>query len=128
MDDRDDQSLESIVGKTCYAVWLDMLRQLVPDGRTHRIGTLIAGMLQYANEIALEQTTEPEEGSAAWSLTEAEENGDPDSVLSLLSPIIERLYDDAGVSYKRTSAKGARYTMIDSIAEEFLNWSNMPWE
>jgi hypothetical protein len=31
------QSLQTIVGQETYTVWKKMLRELVPDGRTHRL-------------------------------------------------------------------------------------------
>ena len=48
-------SLKQIVGQKIYTVWVEMLRQLVPDGRTHRLAPLVAGMLQYAANIAYEK-------------------------------------------------------------------------
>jgi hypothetical protein len=38
--------VKSVVGTKAYNVWLDMLRCLVPHGRTHRLSVLVAGMLQ----------------------------------------------------------------------------------
>ncbi|MDH3443799.1 MAG: hypothetical protein OEN50_07750 [Deltaproteobacteria bacterium] len=38
----------TVVGADTYAVWVCMLRELVPDGRTHRLSVILAGMLQYA--------------------------------------------------------------------------------
>ena len=46
------QSLQAVVGQLKYATWVDMLRRLVPDGRTHRLAPLVAGMLQYATLLA----------------------------------------------------------------------------
>lgn len=47
------QTLEEVVGQETYAMWVDMLRRLVPEGRTHRLAVLVAGMLHYAYLIAL---------------------------------------------------------------------------
>ena len=52
------RSLEEVVGKETYALWVDMLRSLVPDGRTHRLSVLVAGMLQYAYLIATDNQDE----------------------------------------------------------------------
>jgi hypothetical protein len=46
------RSLQDVVGENSYSVWVDMLRALVPDGRTHRLSVLLAGMLQYAHTLA----------------------------------------------------------------------------
>ena len=42
------RSLEDAVGKETYALWVDMLHRLVPEGRTHRLSVVVAAMLQYA--------------------------------------------------------------------------------
>ncbi len=38
------RSPKEVVSRETYQVWVGMLRQLVPDGRTHRLCVLIAGM------------------------------------------------------------------------------------
>jgi hypothetical protein len=48
-------SLQEVVGTKTYSVWVEMLRELVPDGRTHRLSVLVAGMLHYALEIAVRE-------------------------------------------------------------------------
>ena len=40
---------EDLVGKEMYSSWILMLKNLVPRGRTHRLSTVIAGMLYYAS-------------------------------------------------------------------------------
>lgn len=45
------ESLRSLVGEATYEAWLEMLRGLVPAGRTHRIAVLVAGMLQHAADV-----------------------------------------------------------------------------
>jgi hypothetical protein len=40
--------LRPLVKERVYSVWLDMLKQLVPQGRTHRLSVFVAGCLQYA--------------------------------------------------------------------------------
>lgn len=57
---RKNQSLQAVVGAQTYATWVDMLRRLVPDGRTHRLAPLVAGMRQYATLVAIETTAENE--------------------------------------------------------------------
>ena len=122
-------SLQDVVGPQTYAVWVDMLRNLVPDGRTHRLAPLIAGMLQQAAKIA--NTYEDEyrvEGTAADNLRKAEEAGDPEEVNALLLGLIDRLFADAGVSYQRTSASDEDYSIADEILYEYFHWYDMPWE
>ncbi|MCI0608598.1 MAG: hypothetical protein L0Z71_06005 [Anaerolineae bacterium] len=54
MATKSKRSLQAVVGEATYAVWVDMLRELVPDGRTHRLSVVVAGMLQYALAVAEE--------------------------------------------------------------------------
>ncbi len=69
MGNRGKDSLKEIVGDKVYSVWVDMLRRLVPEGRTHRLAPTIAAMLQYALEVADEKYgSDPQEGSLAYSL------------------------------------------------------------
>jgi len=123
-----ERSLKPIVGEKTYAVWVEMLKQLVPDGRTHRLSVVVAGMLQYASKIAYEKFgSEPKEGSVAASLLFAGETGEEESV-SELSDIIEQLFDDAKVRHARKSSRGDEYSIIDSAVMEYIHWHDMPWE
>jgi hypothetical protein len=42
----------TVVGADTYAVWVRMISELVPNGRTHRLAVMLAGMLRYAAAIA----------------------------------------------------------------------------
>lgn len=122
---RQKQSLQAVVGSQTYTTWVEMLRRLVPDGRTHRLAPLVAGMLQYATLIADEVN---EENTIVDALQAAAEAYDPDTVSEWLLPLIDRLFADAGVSYQRTSARGEGYSIADEIIYEYLHWYDMPWE
>ena len=88
-------SLKDIVGQQTYDVWVDMLRRLVSDGRTHRLAPMIAGMLQYACLVASEEgDDEVEEGSAASILLDCDDIGDPEDAPELLG-LVARLFKDA---------------------------------
>jgi hypothetical protein len=122
-------SLKQIVGAETYKVWLEMLRQLVPDGRTHRLAPLVAGMLQYASVIAYEKYGEnPEEGSVAHALFLASEVYDPEEIEELLGEVVEQLFRDAKVAFQRVSTRGEEYSIIESALYEFIHWYDMPWE
>lgn len=123
------RSLKSIVGAKTYAVWTEMLHHLVPDGRTHRLAPMVAGMLEYASIIAYEKfgATPPEE-SVARSLLFASEQGDPEEARTTLSDVVERLFEDSKVNYRRIAARGGEYSIVDSVLAEFLDWESMPWE
>ncbi|MGH7771969.1 MAG: hypothetical protein ACREQA_06990 [Candidatus Binatia bacterium] len=106
-----------------------MLQRLVPDGRTHRLAHVVAGMLQHASLVAYEKFGDyPNEGSAAQSLLYASEQGEPDEIIRDLSDIVEKLFEDAGVKYKRVNRRGDEYSVIESAIAEFVHWHNMPWE
>ena len=123
------RSLQAVVGPETYAVWVNMLRVLVPDGRTHRLAPLIAGMLQYALSVAEEEPDDDlDTPSVAAALIRSTETGDPDEVKQLLHDVVARLFKDAGVKYQRTSARGEAYSIADSIYDEYVRWFDMPWE
>lgn len=125
MTPKSKRSLQDVVGKETYSVWLDMLRALVPDGRTHPLSVVVAGMLQYALEVA---DCDAEEPSVAKSLIDSAETSDPDEVKSLLHDVVSQLFKDAGVTYERTAKSGEHYSIADEVYDEYVRWFNYPWE
>jgi hypothetical protein len=63
-----DRNLSAVVGGDAYTVWVRMLRKLVPDGRTHRLSVILAGMLHYAATMAAAAKQNKKEHSLAGSL------------------------------------------------------------
>ena len=123
------ENLASVVGEQTYAVWTSMLHELVPDGRTHRLAPLVAGMLQYACAVAQSQErAEPEEGSVAHTLLQLAEGYDPEEAQPSLLKLVERLFEDAKVKHARESARGIHYSIAEDAVEEFMHWYDMPWE
>jgi len=122
-------SLRPLVGARVYSVWLDMLKQLVPHGRTHRLSVFVAGCLQYAAGRASERwgTKMPPDGTAAQTLLSAWESG-PEEAESTVSRLVERLFLDAGVRFRRVNHHGQEYSIADDAASEFMRWEDMPWE
>ncbi len=122
-------SLEAVVGKETYSIWIDMLRRLVPEGRTHRLSVVVAGMLHYAYLIVAEnQADDIEEDSVAQALLDSGDGGDPEEVSEYLHDIVDQLFKDAKVKHKRTSARGEDYSIAESALEEYVSWFDMPWE
>jgi hypothetical protein len=120
--------MKEVIGAKIYNVWLDMLKSLVPHGRTHRLSVLVAGMLQYAQEVAYKKA---ESNSKARKLAESFESAfesSDEEYLDKIIEIVENLFEDAGVRYKRKNRKGESYSIAEEAAYEFLNWENMPWE
>ena len=131
MKTKSERSLQDVVGKETYSVWVDMLANLVPDGRTHRISVLVAGMLQYALAVAgdeQDQGDDENESTVATSLIESAETGDPDEVESLLHDVVSQLFADAGVTYERTAKSGEHYSIADEVYAEYVRWFDYPWE
>lgn len=129
MPKKSRRSLQDVVGKETYDVWVDMLRELVPDGRTHRLSVVVAGMLEYAvGKSALIKHRNEEEHSVAMSLIDASEAGYPEHIKGLIHDVVDRLFRDAGVGYERVSKRGEHYSIADEIYNEFSGWYDYPWD
>jgi hypothetical protein len=123
------RSLQDVVGKETYVVWGNMLRELVPEGRTHRLSVIVAGMLQYTFEIAQKINNKNEdEHSAAMSIIDAAETANLDDIKALIHDLVDRLFMDAGVEYERISKRGERYSIADEAYNEFARWFDYPWD
>ena len=123
------RGLQDVVGEETYGVWVDMLRELVPDGRTHRLSVVVAGMLQYTLELAQNIKDTNEDGhSAAMSIIDASETANPDDIQGLIHDLVERLFMDAGVEYERVSKRGERYSIAYEAYNEFARWFDYPWD
>ena len=128
MRPRSKRSLQDVVGKEIYTAWVEMLHRLVPDGRTHRLSVVIAGMLQYALVLAEELDEDGlEEDSVALSLINANEMS-PDEIKDELHDVVKRLFKDAGVTFDRLSKRGEPYSIADEVYNEFFSWFNYPWD
>ena len=129
MAPKQKRGLQTVVGQETYDVWTRMLHGLVPDGRTHRLAPMIAGMLHYAVSVVLEKYgTDPERDSVAHALLVASEANHPDEAADSLSDIIEQLFKDARVQYTRTSSRGEEYSIVEQAIYEFVEWYSIPWE
>lgn len=128
MPKKPKRSLQDVVGKETYEVWVNMLRELVPGGRTHRLSVVIAGMLQYATAIAEKLGEDDlEEDSVALSLITASEMG-PDEIKRELHDVVKRLFADAGAAFERVSKRGQPYSVADEAYNEYFSWFNYPWD
>lgn len=121
------RDLGDLVGKDVYSTWLKMLKELVPHGRTHRLAVVVAGMLRYASACSYKKDSP--ENDLSRRLQEADEAGmDLEENEELICPLVEQLFKDAGVSWRRTSSRGERYSIISHSIAEFMSWELMPWE
>lgn len=123
------RSLAKLVGAETYEAWVRMLHKLVPDGRTHRLAVIVAGMLHYAVVMAAAKEGDQKNGgSLATSLLEASDASDPSEVRDLLHDAVVQLFNDAKVRFERTNARGDKYSLAEDSYEEFIHWFDMPWE
>ena len=126
---RPERSLRSVVSAQTYSVWLEMLRSLVPDGRTHRLSIVVAGMLRHAVDLSAARFGEDApERSAAASLIRAADEADPEQVAEQIGDLVEGFFRDAKVAGSRMNARGDEYSLLDSAIQEFTSWYAMPWE
>jgi len=97
-------NLKNLVGNETYRVWMDMLKALVPHGRTHRLSVVVASMLEYASHCI----EDDEDIDPASEILMAVRDGayDPEESSKKIMPIIEALFKDAVVKSRRVNAKG----------------------
>ena len=119
--------IKEVVGSKTYSVWTDMLKRLVPGGRTHRLSIVAAGMLQVAYEIAGEKEKSNAKAKKLAELIENAFEGEEDGIAQLTS-LAEELFRDAGVSFRRANRRGQGYSIAEDAAQQFLHWEDMPWE
>jgi hypothetical protein len=119
--------IKAVVGTRVYSVWIDMLRLLVPHGRTHRLSVVVAGMLQYTYELAHEKADSNAQARKLLGMFEYAYESDEEGVKKIVE-IAEDLFDAAGVRHKRRNRKGEIYSIAEDAAYEFLSWDSMPWE
>lgn len=120
--------IKEIVGAKVYNVWLDMIRRLVPGGRTHRLSVVVAGMLQCALEISHEKEDSNAKAKKLAELFESAYDYCDDGDIYPAIELTEKLFMDAGVNYERMSSRGDSYSIAEETVREFLAWENMPWE
>ncbi len=114
--------LESAVGKDVYRIWVRMLKKIGPQGRTHRLAVVVAAMLQYASF----------QGKGGAQLATVLLEGEEDEEYGDISPaalrVVQSLFKDAGVKWKRRSSRGQEYSVAEEAAREYVKWDDYPWE
>jgi hypothetical protein len=123
-----DGMIRDVVGSKNYNVWLEMLRRLVPDGRTHRLSVVVASMLQVAYEIAQEKEGSNSKARQLFSIFQSAYDHDDENGMKPLLEITEQVFKDAQVGFRRVNRKGSGYSIAEEAVNEFLNWDAMPWE
>lgn len=126
----ESNGLESVVGPDVYCVWVDMLRGLGKDGRTHRLAVVVAAMLQHASVLASEASKRRRgrDAVAGQALLNALQEPEPGGEDEELVEAVVRLFDDAGVAHTRSNRHGDEYSIVSASIDEFVRWFDMPWE
>ena len=129
------EDLRSLVGEPIFSAWLETLRTIVPDGRTHRLAVVIAGMLAHAAEAARRLPRSRRRGPLVDMLIDptevcstANEYTSDDGPFHPLEDLVVGLFLDAGVEHRRMNSRGDGYSIISSAVYEYLHWFDMPWE
>ncbi len=120
--------IEAVVGKKIYNTWIDMLKKLVPHGRTHRLSVVIASMLQYTQQVAYEKEKSNSKARKLSELFEvAYDNYVEGDITDILS-VTETLLKDAKVKFKRANSRGHGYSIAEEAVHHYLHWDDMPWK
>jgi len=120
--------IKDVVGSKDYSVWLEMLRRIVPSGRTHRLSVVVASMLQVAYQLAQEREDSNSKARRLSSIIECACEHDEKNGIEPLLKITEQLFKDAGVGFKRVNRRDEGYSIAKEAVYQFLNWDAMPWE
>jgi len=105
--------IRDVVGSRNYNVWMEMLRRLVPYGRTHRLSVVVASMLQVAHEIAQEKEKSNAKARQLGIILESAYEQDDENGIRPLLKITEQLFKDAGVKFKRVNSRGEGYSIAE---------------
>jgi hypothetical protein len=120
--------INDVVGLKNYNVWMEMLKRLVPYGRTHRLSVVVAGMLQVTHMIAQEKEKSNAKAKKLSAIFESAYEHEEESGLKPFLKVTEQLFKDAGVRFKRLNSRGEGYSIAADAVYQFLNWEAMPWE
>jgi hypothetical protein len=120
--------IRDVVGSKNYNVWVEMLKRLVPYGRTHRLSVVVAGILQVTHNIAQEKEGSSEKVRKLSAIFRGAYEHDEENGIEPLLKVTEQLFKDAGVRCERVNSRGNGYSIAKEAVNEFLNWEAMPWE
>jgi hypothetical protein len=123
------KEFKKIIGNPSYSVFIDQLRVIGSDARTHRISVVIAAMLGFALENVY---LDGEDGTLCRALVAldqepylvAEASEDYEQLFELIDEICREAY----LRNLRESARGGLYSIAENAIAEYASWYNMPWE
>ena len=120
-------------------IYKNIYRKAVELGGTvsaeHGIGKLKTEYLldMYVEKVmskmaGIKKTLDPNLILGIGNIFDESEGEDYEELGKLLKPVVEQLFKDAKVKWKRTNSKGYGYSIAEDSIQEFLNWDLMPWE
>ena len=120
---------KDIIGENFFLLFLNLLKEIGPDARTHRISVVIASILRYAvNRLP----TDCEDGSLAQALLMLDEEPylahEESDEFKMVFDLIDDLCNETGMMNLRESARGEDYSIAENAILEYATWFNMPWE
>jgi hypothetical protein len=118
-----NSELKNLVGIPMYESWIEMLKTLGPNGRTHKISLLVASMLRFAHEASIKKHL-----TITESYSSIYESADQAKIETELYPIVCALLTDAGLQWERHGKNGRHYDLAKESIVNFCRWSEMPWE
>jgi hypothetical protein len=124
------EEFKDIIGAESYSAFIQMLKEIRPHARTHRISVVIAAMLRFALS---ELLADYEDGPLAQALMALDEeprlaSEEKSEEYELLSDFIDELCREAGMRNQRESARGMSYSIAENAIAEYAGWYAMPWE
>lgn len=120
---------KDIIGEQFFLLFMNLLKEIGPDARTHRISVVIASILRFAvNRLP----PDCEDGSLAQALLMLDEEPylahEESDECNMVFDLIEGLCNETGMMNLRESARGADYSIAEHVILEYAAWFNMPWE
>ena len=120
---------KEIVGEQHFSSFMELLKEIGPDARTHRISVVIAAILRYAvNKLP----ADCEEGSIALALLKLDEEPylahEQSDEHEMVFDLVDGLCSEANLMNERESARGEGYSIAENVILEYAAWYNMPWE
>jgi hypothetical protein len=123
------KEFKKIIGNPSYSVFLNLLRVIGSDARTHRICVVIAAMLRFALEKGYR---EGEDGTLCEALVALDEEpylaAEESQEYERLFELVDEICREAGLRNLRESARGDSYSIAENAIAEYVSWYNMPWE
>jgi hypothetical protein len=123
------KEFKNIIGNKSYSTFLDMLKAIGPDARTHRISVVIGAMLRFAcNKCIFDGL----DGKICHALITIDNEpflvAERTDEYEILSELIDNLCKEASMANYRESARGESYSIAENAIAEYASWYNMPWE